>query len=397
LPSPSYSDTIAYSREWITEGRIRGVRCPTCDRTLKEHHLAMGKSMALILQTMHGKHGTDWFNAADLRNDDDTGFVDSNHIVSKMARWEIVRQHPNSKRSGSWGVTPLGERWIKGEANISEGVALYQGELVAKSKETISFKQIVEEDATRTSHKLTYQPANQSIGIFRTEDATAKKARIYTPTVSTPDEIEGPLSELHVARRETPALDPKVYRGKDSIGAARSWMRKRLKRGVYCPTCDRIAAYHKYPLTDSLARLMVEIYKRRHTESPIQPTKITLNKKLVDRNHQAYMLVRRELLKSATRPKGATSGNWYEITPEGKSWVRNETCTAYLLTSYNRYGDDLQDEYDEQVSIEEVFAGSARWDYAELMHRIDPGNNIANYECFLLDLDVDSVYDSDDY
>lgn len=376
--------SIPASHALVSEGKDHGIECPTCNRKAMVQRLRIGKSMALLLREMSEQYREDSCNVRNLRTQDGTKFADENHLVSKMAHWRLVQQDFRPRRVGSWRVTSLGTRWVAGNVPVPKEMVTYQGETLNQSTDVIYFSEVL--SGKGESGIRGYQPAPSSDGMFRPESLASRRAKIYKSPVA--DDNEDDLfNELVFTSHETLA-DPQVFQGEGSVADARSWLYDNLQDGVFCPTCDRFAINHEYKLSDSLARLMIEMYKRRKTVGPIRTSVFSINKRIVDRSSQAYMLVRRGLLEPAPRPKGQT-GNWYQITPEGKEWVLDKTDTPESLTSYNRYDKELSGESEERVTISKVFSGSKDWTYEGLMSGKLTKPKTGFPEDELLDLDVD--------
>lgn len=371
---PQLTDSISISRQWIMENKGAGINCPTCDRKTQENHFPISKSMALALKTMYMKHGKNLCNPRDLRTEDDSDLADKNHSIPKMAHWRLVKQTDHTRRKGNWQITEHGAAWIDGLISIPKEIITYQGELTSQSKEVVLFEDVAGttsgESTSSSKHespqKRTYEDATSSDPMYNSDTLASRRSKI-SPSAN--EVCDSPADLFHEItsesdRIEVEPLDPRLYSGDGNIDDARKWLEANLEKGVYCPTCDKLAVYHKYKMTDYLGMVMIEIYHRSNTETPIQTSDLQKNKKVVDRRQQVSMLARRGLLEKVTTPKGKR-GNWYQMTPAGIEWVNNMSTTPDTLISFNRYNRTLQN--GGLVTIKQVFDGSKEWNYKDLM------------------------------
>lgn len=354
-PEPSDDDTIWQSRHWIRENKFRGVSCPTCEKHVQEYRYSISSAQAKALKTMHTKHKTNYVSLHKLRQ---RMKVDPNSELTKLAHWRLIRQHP--RLSGVWAVTDRGADWIAGNLRIPQSVYVYQGELTGQCGHEDYFSQSGNGHACHHGQLLPdgqdpfRQDAPSSDDMFNDKSLLKRRNRI----AKAPDNEENLFSSLDY---EVKRLPHEVFFGHESIREASDWLDEQLaQKGGFCPSCDRIAAFNRTRITDSHARLLIEM-ARHHGRTPVHVPSFVVGGEEVGKFGHASESAHRGLLKSL----GTRSG-WYRLTDAGMAWVLDLSKTPESIWSYNRFARTYKNRT--LVKITGVFAKSDnKHSYADLM------------------------------
>jgi hypothetical protein len=375
----SRDKTLSDSRDWIAANRGKGVDCPVCDRKVKEYSRPINRAQALAITRMYVAAGNDYVNVRNLRSQRGYGTADKNNEISKLAHWGLVQQHPDPKRGGTWRVTELGGRWVRGQTKVPRNVIIYQADKTADGDEMVLLRDILEQGADSDFDlravmadigNVQYKKPNSS-GSMNNDETLYRRSRRKTNSNgvqlnNVDDDSDGLFaSSTDEMQRFPNSLNHEIFFGDETVAVAREWLHKNLFRGVFCPTCDRIAVFKNYPMKDSMARLLIEMY-RHHGTQPVDVREFYLEGELVDRNNYVAKIAQRGLVAEipVRRGDGGKAG-WYRLTQDGVDWIFGRSETPATVLSYNYYSKNGQSKG--TVSVTDVFDTSARWTYRELM------------------------------
>lgn len=389
--------TILESRRWIAENRRNGVKCPVCDRRVKEYSRPINRAQALAITDMFLSAGTDWVNVRNLKSKIRGGTADKNNEISKLAHWGLVQQHPNVKRGGTWRVTTLGKKWVQGKVSVSDTVMLYQAELTGKGTKSVYLRDILSAgtasdfDLRKIMADITNVERIEAVSSrsnFNEDTLWRRDHRKTDPTTDSSAHTAIQEDSLFAAvtegmERVEYSLSHEKFLGHETVSVAREWLKSVLGRGGFCPTCDRIAVYKNYPMKDSMARLLIEMY-RHHGMSSVDVREFYLDGELVDRNNYVSKIAQRGLVvEDLTKyRKDGGKGGWYKLTDAGVEWIFNRSLTPATVRSFNYYEESGHSS--RMVSIVEVMRDSAKWNYASLMSGMNINAGDVEEELFLV-------------
>lgn len=94
----------------------KGMTCPCCGQFAKIYKRRLDSSMVNGLRTMFECFGRQPFSVNDL--------LASSREAGKLAYWHLVDA---GETRGTWRVSPLGEKFLHGEASVSSHVEVYNG------------------------------------------------------------------------------------------------------------------------------------------------------------------------------------------------------------------------------------------------------------------------------
>lgn len=377
LTTPMPEDTVAYTRQWLAASREKGVQCPVCDRRVKEYARPINRGQALAIAAMYLDSSTSWVNVRDLRTPIRNGVADKNNEISKLAHWGIIEQHPSIKRGGWWKVTALGEQWVRGEISIPKTAFIYQAELTGRGTEQVFIQDILNDDGEHSfdlrkiMSDIAGMPRSEdpydSCNNFNTSTLARRASKIDTGIPADPDADALFAGITDGMERDTTAISHNSIYAGDTVAIARAWIMNNLEHGGYCPACSRIAIYKNYPMTDAMARLVIEMY-RHHGQEFIHVRTFELNDKVVDRDNFVAKIAIRGLVEADTnrRSDGGKTG-WYRVTDAGINWIFNHSKTPASIKSYNAFRDRGTVPSDKLVTVSQVFDTSTRWSYEELI------------------------------
>lgn len=385
MSSGSFSrdKTLSDSRDWIAAHRGKGVDCPVCDRKVKEYSRPINRAQALAITRMYVAAGTDYVNVRNLKSQRGYGTADKNNEISKLAHWGLVQQHPDPKRGGTWRVTELGGQWVRGQIKVPRNVIIYQADKTADGTEMVLLREILAQGAdadfdlraVMADIRGVARRNTSSSGSMNNDETLYRRARRKTnangvPLNNVDDDSDGLFADATKEMQRVPnSLNHEIFFGDETVAEAREWLHQNLFRGVFCPTCDRIAVFKNYPMKDSMARLLIEMY-RHHGTAPVDVREFYLDGELVDRNNYVAKIAQRGLVEEIPMRRGdGGKAGWYQITEEGENWILNRSVTPATVLSYNYYSMNGQSKG--TVSIEEVFKGSSRWSYRSLIDGLD--------------------------
>lgn len=386
LHTPSPHDTIAHSRQWLSENRGKGVTCPSCLRKVKEYERPINRAQALALVAMYVNSTTDWTDVRSLRTRIRSGVADKNNEISKLAHWGLVQQHPYVRKGGWWRVTNLGAQWVRGEISVPSTIFLYQAELTGHGTSTVMLQDVLEKGsdsdfdlraimadisgATRKSVPPS-DPMFSEETLLRRARRKVNQNGVLLSNVESDD--DGLLADITAGvERIDNALNHEFLFDTDTIGVARSWLKAHMDRGGFCPSCDRITVFKHYPMKDSMARLLIEMYRHHGTEA-VHVRTFELDGEVVDRNNYVAKIAQRKLVEElpVRRGDGGKAG-WYRVTDAGVEWIMNRSLTPATTKSYNYYAESGQSK--KLISVVDAMRGG-RWSYSELIRGIAAPND----------------------
>lgn len=127
VATPSSTDTIEHSREWLDENRHEGVSCPSCEQYVKVYRRTINGGMVRTLATMYQKAGLEFVHVPSLK-------VDTNHEVSQLAWRGLVEEEKRVRedggRAGFWKVTLAGALWLKGITSAPKYAIVYNNKVL---------------------------------------------------------------------------------------------------------------------------------------------------------------------------------------------------------------------------------------------------------------------------
>lgn len=374
---------LSDSRNWIEQNRGKGVDCPVCDRKVKEYSRPINRAQALAIMRMYVVAGTSYVNVRNLKDKSGSGTADKNNEISKLVHWGLVQQHPDPKRGGTWRVTELGGKWVRGEIKVPRNVMIYQADKTGDGTERVLLREILEQGADADFDLRTVMADIRGVKreapcIFdslNSDETLFRRSRRKTNASGVPlNGVEDDSDGLFAAvtdgmERIHNSLNHELFFGDETVAEARDWLHRNLFRGVFCPTCDRIAVFKNYPMKDSMARLLIEMYRHHGTE-PVDVREFYLDGELVDRNNYVAKIAQRGLVKEIPMRRGdGGKAGWYQLTEEGVDWIFNRSVTPATVLSYNYYSKNGKSKG--TVSVADVFDASSRWTYSELMRGLD--------------------------
>lgn len=114
---------------WTTK---KGVVCPVCDRSGKVSPLPLNATMCRILIWLYNEtRRTTWIYFPEKA----PRWILTQNCIGKLRHWGLVAKaendDPKKKDSGTYTITPLGERFILGQASIPKRVYIYNNERYA--------------------------------------------------------------------------------------------------------------------------------------------------------------------------------------------------------------------------------------------------------------------------
>lgn len=376
----SSDQTVAESRNWIEQHISEGVICPSCDRIVKQYTRSINRAQALAMIGMYIKKGINYTVVRDLKSKYCSGNAYKNNEISKLAHWGLVKQNPDSKLPGQWRITSKGEKWLRGEITVKSKVIIYQAESKGFGREETSLIEVISTKApldfdldgtiTEILGMTRLGVEEESSKYFNEETISKRLHRVVPYKDSFPgyyDEYEdyvfSAMSEVSL-----PTLDgvsDKIYSGGETVSEAHEWVMNNLSRGVYCPSCDRIAVMKRYHMKDHMARLLIEMY-RHHGLNPVDVREFYLDDVLVDHQIGIGGLSHRNLVAPVPVAGDGTGGSgWYSVTDAGVEWIFNRAKATVTVESYNYYSITRQDS--RLISITEVLRNSDKWNYRSLM------------------------------
>ena len=126
FPGDPDHSTIREARDWLYENIKNPALCPTCDQTAMMYQRPITSQTARVLIAMRRiGDGMQWVRFTDL------GLPLADE--AKARAWGLIEALPGerpdgSKRVGVWRLTPLGVRFVDGEATVVRRMRFYAGE-----------------------------------------------------------------------------------------------------------------------------------------------------------------------------------------------------------------------------------------------------------------------------
>ncbi len=118
---------LRVARAYVEQGRADGVRCPCCDRLVKDYRRKIHWDAAAALVTAYRKYGLRPFHGKEF-----------NRLGGDWARlrhWGLLHEpsdepRPDGRRSGWWRVTEHGRDFVQRYAVVPTYILLSDNELV---------------------------------------------------------------------------------------------------------------------------------------------------------------------------------------------------------------------------------------------------------------------------
>ena len=148
----------------------------------------------------------------------------------------------------------------------------------------------------------------------------------------------------------------------ETIAEARAYLRKNMETGSKCPCCGRNVKMYNYTVNSSLARALVNLYKRSLRAQPNHVKDILIG--LPHSCGKNFCILKHwELIEESinTDTQKRSSGYWY-ITPKGIKFVLNEVRIPKTVKVFN---DKMYTASEASVSIHDCLGKG--FDYKELM------------------------------
>lgn len=138
---------------------------------------------------------------------------------------------------------------------------------------------------------------------------------------------------------------------------ARDWTRERIKKGVTCPCCNKLAKIYKRPMNSGQARSLISMYRLNGRGWVHLPTQVD------SRSREEGKLAFWGLVEDSgeKRDDGGRSG-WWRLTAKGELFVLGETTVPKYIRTY---GNRLLGLTGEPFTIQDAL--TTRFNYEKLM------------------------------
>ena len=140
--------TLKEAKAWLRERLDDGAKCPCCTQRAQTYKRKLNSGMAASLLAIYQRtkqlqpkdgwlHIPKDFVGADKK----LATVLGNREYARLRYWGLLEQFggPNedadTRFSGKWRLTKLGEEFVLGEVDVPELMVLYDGRLMKKSTE----------------------------------------------------------------------------------------------------------------------------------------------------------------------------------------------------------------------------------------------------------------------
>jgi hypothetical protein len=125
--------SLAEAREFVKNGRKKGVHCPCCRQFAKEYHRQIHSSMAKCLIRLYwlDKKANEYYHVKDITKDDD-----QRGDFSKLSYWGLIEEMPkdpadiNKRTSGYWTITKKGRLYCECQITVPQYIVLYDSDLL---------------------------------------------------------------------------------------------------------------------------------------------------------------------------------------------------------------------------------------------------------------------------
>lgn len=152
----------------------------------------------------------------------------------------------------------------------------------------------------------------------------------------------------------------------NSLDEAKQYVQEHKEKGTTCPCCGQFAKIYKRKITSTMAKMLVNLYKRENKIKPITHYS-DLTNNLINKQSGDFAKLRFwDLIEKVdfTDPTGEkkSSGYW-RITPLGKQFVEKKVA---LIERVHVFDNEVIKTSGAQVFIDQCF--KTNFDYTELMN-----------------------------
>ena len=147
-----------------------------------------------------------------------------------------------------------------------------------------------------------------------------------------------------------------------SLGDAREWLRKRVKKGEYCPCCKQFSKVYPRKINSSMAHDLILMWKAFGVDWGYLPD---LRKRYSRKGNREESKLRYWGLveeESERRPDGGRSG-WWRVTDDGVGFIHGAVSVPKYANIYD--GRLLGLDHSEHINIWDALG--SKFSYRELM------------------------------
>ena len=143
-----------------------------------------------------------------------------------------------------------------------------------------------------------------------------------------------------------------------TIEEAKSYLRKKLDKGITCPCCNQTVKMYKVKLTTGMAQVLIKFYKNKGWKHPIEDFK-TINGDYAKLRH--WGLVEKH---GGEHESDVKSNGLWRITLKGIDFIQGSVKVPEKIKLYNNnfYGFDG----DKMITIRQALGN--KFDFEELIN-----------------------------
>lgn len=144
------TSTIAEARQFIDEGKAKGVICPCCDRIAKEYNYTLNSGQAVALITIYRltkrlNPAGGWLHILRAFGEHTT-LNPQSLSFHRLKLWGLIEQQPvnddpKKKTSGFWAITDRGISFVEHRIRVPEQVSVYEGTITHMGGNSINIKE----------------------------------------------------------------------------------------------------------------------------------------------------------------------------------------------------------------------------------------------------------------